>query len=156
MPWAIVKPVVDLRMQFLCRKPYPLHPKGCPNWGAKMGCPPLCRPIGDQINLDREVWAVWTRFDLKQHVDQLRFKHPAWTDRQLKCCLYWQPRARQVLKKEIEAFRVQHPELQIVGTPEGAGVCLTPVMRQIGVELEWPPEHWTYQIILAGSPVFRP
>jgi len=153
MPWNLVKPVVNMKMQDLCLTPYPNHSKGCPNWGKKPGCPPHCKPIGQLIDLEKDVWAVWTRFDLGTHVEKLRGKYPDWTDRQLKCCLYWQPKARVALRQEIALFQKEHPGFEVVTTPEASGVCLTPTMKQVGIELEWPPEHWTYQIILAGCSV---
>jgi hypothetical protein len=77
---------------------------------------------------------------------------PKWTDRQLKCCLYWQPKARKALKNEIEAFLGQHPGLRVIMTPEAAGVHITATMDYLDIKLEWPPKHWTYQVVLAGMP----
>lgn len=153
MPWAQVEPVIDLKMPGLCRHPYPNHPKGCPNWAKKEGCPPSAVPIGKLIDLNREVWAIWNKFDLGSHVSKMREKHPEWTDRQLKCCLYWQPRARIALLSEVSRFDVEHWGYRFVRCPEASGVVLTPTMRQAGIELEWPPEKWAFQIILAGFPV---
>jgi len=76
MSWAVVKPIVDKMVMDLCRRPYPNHKFGCPNWGKKSGCPPKCRPIGELIYLDSPVWAIWTKFDFGHHVEEMRKKHP--------------------------------------------------------------------------------
>ena len=149
--WQQVKPVVDSGMAALCRRPYPLHPKGCPNWGKKAGCPPKCKPIGELLDLKAPVWAIWTQFNLHDHMVRMQEKHPGWSERQLKCCLYWQPRARRNLHDELIRFIMEvHPDA-IVTTPEASGVNLTETMKQVGVQLEWPPENWTYQVVLAGK-----
>lgn len=34
--------------------------------------------------------------------------------------------------------------------PEGSGVNITETMKNVGINLEWPPKNYTYQIVLAG------
>ncbi len=70
--------------------------------------------------------------------------------RQLECCLYWQPKARKQLKTRIHEFFCVHNGLHIESYPEAAGVDITSTMKHVGIELEWPPEEVTYQVVLAG------
>jgi hypothetical protein len=156
MPWAKVNPVVEGSVRDLCMRPYPGHKKGCPNFGKKTGCPPTCPYIDEILDLKQDVWAIWSTFDLGSHVSRMRELHPGWSDRQLVCCLYWQPKARIVLRGVIRDFLVEHPGLVVVQTPEAAGVQLTTTMEQVGEVLEWPPVTKTYQIVLAGSSVSEP
>lgn len=95
---------------------------------------------------------IWNKFDLGSHVDRMRLKHPDWTHRQLSCCLYWQPKARKQMMNEWVEFCRQYPNhgMILVKCPEASGVILIPTMKQLGIELEWTPVKWTYQIILAG------
>ena len=86
----------------LCALPYPGHPKGCPNLGKKCGCPPYASMIFDHIQLP--YYAIVNEFNLESHVDSLRIRHPTWSERQLECCLYWQPKARKQLNKLIKDF----------------------------------------------------
>jgi hypothetical protein len=153
MPWQIVKPVVNLEVRKLCFKPYHNHPKGCPNFAKKKSCPPFLSSIYNIIDLNQSVYVIWTRFNLAAHVAKLRAKYSQWTQRQLECCLYWQPRARKGLQNELRAFLKDHPGLYVEGTPEGAGVDITATMKGIGISLEWPPVNWTYQIALAGTKI---
>jgi len=149
--WQKVRPVVDPGMAALCRRPYPLHRFGCPNFGKKAGCPPKCKPIGELLDLNYDIWAIWTRFNLYDHMVLMKAKHPEWSERQLRCCLYWQPRARRNLHDEMVKFAMQMPASMIVTTPEASGVNLSETMTQVGVFLQWPPVDWTYQIVLAGK-----
>lgn len=156
MPWATVRPFIDHDMRKLCLHPYPNHPKGCPNFGKKEGCPPRAPTIEKTLDLSAMVWAVWNVFDFRSHVEKMRVAHPLWTKRQLECCLYWQPKARGQLKLEI----MRHVRAEwngvpnrLVACPEAQGVNLTETMRQVGIELEWPPVTVALQIVLIGKPV---
>jgi len=147
----IVEPVVDKAMRGLCCRPYPGHPKGCPNFKKKEGCPPSAPMIDETLDLSKPVHAVFNVFDLARHVKRMKNKHPHWSDRQLKCCLYWQPRARKQLREKIMRFLYEHPGETVVKCPEAQGVNLTETMKNAGIELEWPPENVTYQIVLIGT-----
>lgn len=146
-----VEPVVDLRMKSLCVKPYPLHRKGCPNFGKKQGCPPKCPIITDTLDLSKPVYAIYNRFDIASHVENMKQKHPDWSERQLYCVLYWQPKARKQLREKIKEFLKQHRGLKIVSCPEAQCVNLTDTVKAVGIELEWPPRKYAYQIVLAGE-----
>jgi len=151
MPWKKVKLVVEPKVRALCVHPYPNHPKGCPNFNKKRGCPPKVRLVGVHLDLDKDTYVVWNDFDLKAHVDKMRAKYPKWTDRQVECCLYWQPRARKQLKAIVAEFEDLFPGLRVIHTPEAQGVNLTETMRLVGVELEWPPKNVARQIVVAGT-----
>ena len=150
-----VKPVF-LRpdsVRVLCRRPYWGHPKGCPNWGKQDTCPPRAPLLYDLLDPARPVYAVWNRFDLAAHVARMREKHPDWSDRQLYCCLYWQPRARKQLREHVIRFMWTGPLLREVGCPEACGVNVTATLAEVGITLEWPPRQWVYQVALVGFPV---
>ena len=80
--------VIDLKVRGLCGRPYPGHPKGCPNVNHKKGCPPSAPLLPDVFDLSRPVWIIINRFDLGAHVERMRTLHPDWSTRQLTCCLY--------------------------------------------------------------------
>ena len=151
MPWSLAKPVLDRQMVALCRRPYPNHPKGCPNWGKKDGCPPKAKALGDLIDLSKDVWVIWTKFNLYDHTTRMNAKHPNWSVRQLNCCLYWQTTARKALRKEVEKFEIEVPRMEVVMSPEACGVNVTSTMQLIGQRLQWPPKDWAYQVVIAGS-----
>jgi len=148
----IKKLVIDLSVRGLCVKPYPNHPKGCPNFHVKSGCPPTCKKISETIDLSKPVYVIFNIFDFASHIAKMKEKHPSWTDRQLRCCLCWQPKARKQLRAEIREFLRKHRDYIIISTPEAQGVNIAASMASIGHILEWPPETKTYQVALAGIP----
>jgi len=99
------------------------------------------------------VYAIFNRFYFKKHCDRMRAIHPAWSQRQVECCLYWQGTAKKELKFLIWSFLLHYPNYVIVDCPEAAGVNVTETMKQVGIKLEWPPVNYTYQIVLAGIPI---
>jgi predicted metal-binding protein len=148
--YVIVNPVIDISVRDLCCKPYLSHSKGCMNWNKKSDCPPSAPIINTVMDLTKPIYVIYNRFEFDLHVKSMQEKHPRWSDRQLKCCLYWQPKARKELRKKIELFLEEHPECKVIMCPEAQGVNLTATMKSIGIELEWPPEKFAYQIALAG------
>ena len=148
-----VDPVIDVGMRKCCLLPYPNHVKGCPNWGKRDICPPKAPLLSESLDLTAPVYAIYNIFDFKGHVEKIRDKHPQWTERQLKCCLYWQPKARKQLKEKIRKFMEIFRDLTIIINPEAQGVNLTATMKKVGIILEWPPENVTYQIVLAGEKI---
>lgn len=158
MPWTRVEPVVDPSVRGLCTRRYPGHPRGCPNHNKKPGCPPSAPLLSETLDLTRPLWAVYNIFDLGAHVARMRDKHPEWSDRQLACCLYWQPKARKQLRNVIthhHSWWMKQPSfrgvLRVIACPEAQGVNLTATMASAGIFLEWPPQQVAYQIVLAGS-----
>jgi len=83
----------------------------------------------------------------------MREKHPEWSERQLRCCLYWQHTARRQLRTKVADLLTQHPGLVAVFVPEACGVNVTATMASIGIALEWPPVQFAYQVALVGSPL---
>jgi len=148
-----VRPVIDESVRRLCLHPYPNHPKGCPNYGQKDGCPPSASILGDVLDLDSPIYAIYVRFYLAGHVGKMRKKHPNWTDRQLRCLLYWQPKVNKFLRQMVAAFLEDHPEMVTEVNPEAAGVNVTKTMARAGIHLEWPPRRFVYKIALAGRQV---
>ena len=88
MPFEIVKPVIDMRVRKLCIRPYHGHPKGCPNYNHKEGCPPNSLPISKLLNLNKRIYIIWNMFDFYKHCQRMKDLHPKWSERQIECCLY--------------------------------------------------------------------
>jgi predicted metal-binding protein len=150
MPYQKVIPIIDYKMRTLCVKPYYNHKKGCPNFNKKDGCPPNIGFFDKMNDLTKPVYIIWNEFDLGTHVSNLISKYPQWSEHQLKCCLYWQPKARRYLFEEIKKFKKSFPEYHITKCPEAEGVNITETMKNIGIDLEWHPETKTYQVALAA------
>ncbi len=149
--YAVVNPVIDRNMRKLCVKPYPNHSRGCPNYNKKKDCPPKCKDIDEILDFNKDIYIIYNKYEFGKHVDRMRDKHPEWSKRQLECCLYWQGTARKRLREKIGAFIHSHPHLHVMRCPEASGTNITETMKQIGIDLEWPPQKYTYQVVLAGS-----
>jgi hypothetical protein len=154
-----VRPYVDARVRGLCARPYPLHSRGCPNFRKKRGCPPDAPMLYDVYDLTLATYAIWNVFALGDHVRSMRSRYPGWSERQLYCCLYWQPRARAQLEAEIAEFLKNGTRLVgadlVTRCPEAMGLDVTATMRTIrsqdnGVDLEWPPVERAVQVAFAG------
>lgn len=143
-----VKPVIDYSVRALCTTPYPLHPKGCPNVGKCDRCPPAAPLFDKAFDLELPIFAVINEFDLAGHVERMRQKNTTWSDRQLRCVLYWQGTARKQLNAKIEAALAAAPGYEATWCPEGMGVNVTETLASVGIVLEWPPERIVCQVAL--------
>lgn len=117
--------------------------------GKKKGCPP-CETLDKIIDLNKPVYIIWNIFDFSSHCKRMKKLHPNWTNYQIRCCLYWQPKARNQLKKEIQKFLKDNSNCHIVKCPEASGVNVFLEMASIGYRLEKIPKIKTYQIVIAG------
>lgn len=152
-----ITPVLHAPVRKLCFKPYPGHPKGCPNFGKRDICPPTAPMFEDYYDMNKKFLAVVAEFDLAGHMQRMKDKHPKWSDRQCACCLYWQGTVRKALKKEVQAtmlngvlFDAGRGLLRVTDCPEAMGVDVTATMRQAGVVLEWPPRKIVRKIAFIG------
>lgn len=145
--------VVDYSVRELCYHPYPNHPKGCPNYGKHGSCPPKCPRIEDWFDISEGFWVVWIIFDFAAHRRNMRRKHPEWSQRQIDCCLYWQGRANKMLREEVADVKYYlegRGDWHVSFCPEAMGVNVTATMKNLDVELEWPPETIVYKVAIIG------
>ncbi len=133
-----------------CCMPYPNHPKGCPNYGKKDGCPPNVSMLNEILNFNKEAYLIYTDFDMGDHTKKMREIHPDWSERQIYCCLYWQPKARKLHRQEEEKCKKEKKIDLVLPSPEAMNVNVTSLMKKIGVNLEWPPKKITRLVSLGG------
>jgi hypothetical protein len=154
MPFAVVTPIYDPKMRGLCARPYEGHKHGCPNFSAKHGCPPGAPLLPEAYDLAQPCYVIWSVFPFGDHVAEMKRRHPDWSERQAACCLYWQGKARKALEKEISTFRrtlnTNDTCYNIERCPEAMGLNVTETMRQVNIELEWPPAKHAVHVAFAG------
>ncbi len=142
---------IDHGVRTLCRRPYPGHPNGCPNYGKRNTCPPEAHFLENVLDLGRTVWILWVDFNLEEQRGRMLSKHPGWSKRQAECCLYWQAGVRKELREEMQAFiDFADDTLMMVEAPEAYGVNVTETMSRVGIQLEWPPEKIVRKVGLIG------
>jgi predicted metal-binding protein len=144
--------VIDPKVRALCLQAYPLHPKGCPNYGKRSTCPPQVDLLGEVFDLGQTLYLVINKFELGNHVAKLSQAHPAWSERQLECCLYWQGTARAQLRKLVQGCLEEHPGAIVTTCPEAMGLNVTSTLGSLGVPIEWPPKYYALQVALVGEP----
>jgi len=143
-----VTPIIDPRMPGMCALPYPNHSKGCPNFRKKIGCPPGLEMFDQIYDMSQPIYAIFNKFDIGSHMARMKIAHPDWSQRQLACCLYWQPTARKRLFEMCREFLQNNKGYHIEACPEARGVNLTATLATVGIELEWPPRNFAYQVAL--------
>lgn len=139
-----------------CLTPYPGHPKGCPNYNKKKGCPPKQKIIYELLDFKKPLYVIYTEFDIESHVLRMKKLHPSWSERQCYCCLYWQPKARKSHKYEMDRWIINYTKWiidsshEIIQVSEAHGVDVNKMMKHIGVELEWPPRKISRIVSIGG------
>jgi predicted metal-binding protein len=132
------------RFQSLCRRPFYGHSHGCPNFGKKESCPPNVPLIDRVLDLNKNIYIIFNKFEVGEFAEKIRKSHPRWkNERQWYNPRYWQPRARKLHKEEQARAKLEKSIDCIINNPEALGVNVTDLMSKIGFNLKWgwPPEH---------------
>lgn len=142
---------IDYKCRGYCTIPYHGHPRGCPNFGIHEQCPPKVKLVKDIFDLKKELFFVVEEFDLKEHTDYMKTKHPNWTPIQLKNLLYWQGGVRKRLKEKTERFIKENGNVMIYTLlPEAMGVMVINTARKLGIPIEKTPMNKVFKIALVG------
>lgn len=102
------------------------------------------------LDFSRLHYVVFVTFDIYSHIQVMKRSHPNWSERQLRCCRYWQGKARACLRYECNRLLRIVKGMEIVYTPEAFGANVTRTMEQHGLILQWPPRDRVYLVALAG------
>ena len=113
---------IQYQVREWCKLPYSGHPKGCPNYGISSICPPQVCLVNEFIDLTKKHYFIIEEFNLAEHIKKMSLLHPGWTDKQCRCCLYWQNGVRKRLKQKCHLFVNQHPNYIFTLIPEAMGV----------------------------------
>ena len=138
-----------------CTLPYPNHPKGCPNFNKAIECPPKSKKIKDVFDIDKDMFFVIEKFNLKEHILKMKNKHPHWSNLQCRNLLYWQGKVRKQLKDKTEQF-INFNKNKMIYTllPEAMGVMVINTASKLGIPIEKTPIDTVFKIALAGYPLY--
>lgn len=142
---------IDYRVRKFCKLPYPGHKNGCPNYGNSANCPPIVGLVEEIYDLDKPHYFLYYIFDIAAHVEVMKVRHPEWTDRQLRNCLYWQGTVRKgltILSKRI----VKGSGRIYTLIPEAMGVHVFKTMENLGIHLQRVNHSIIYKVALIGYP----
>ena len=95
----------------MCVKCYHNHPKGCPNYNKKIGWPPNIEMFDQVFDMNEDIYAIITLFDMKSHVERMKELHPTWSEYMLRNSRYWQGTNRKDQKLTIKSFNEKYPDL---------------------------------------------
>jgi len=144
--------VLDNRSRDWCTFSYPDHPKGCPNYGKKDTCPP--RSSFFQYIIGPPYYIIGVRFDLEGWANKMKKKHPNWSDRQARCCLYWQGKVNKILKDTCNKFFKNNKVCnKVLYKPEATGVHVFETCRKNGIILERNPSKYVWKIAIIGRKI---
>lgn len=140
----------------LCRIPYRGHRHGCPNYGKSNRCPPNAPHVTDVFDIVRPMYFVYSEFFIPDHARKMKALHPEWSDRQCRCVLYWQGKARKKLRLRVsEAMEILNTDI-FTSCPEGMGVNVFATARKHGMILERTKDiRICRHIALAGFKIAR-
>jgi len=130
----------------LCTASFYKHPKGCPNYNKKEGCPPNQPLIDEILDFQRDLFAIYTEFNVGEFAEKIKSAHPDWkSPRQWYNPRYWQPKARKFQRQEEKNAKEEYSLDVILNSPEANGLNVTGLMKEIGIAMKWnwPPEHNT-------------
>ncbi|MCK4526218.1 hypothetical protein KAW18_02505 [candidate division WOR-3 bacterium] len=133
----------------LCTRPYTAHKHGCPNYSKLPDCPPEAPYVTDIIDTTREVYTVAMKFDLGEHVANLKVNHPDWSFRQLHNCLYYQRGARNVLFKYAEDCLEMSGRVMLK-KPEANGINVMAMLRKVGIRSKFPVDSYVWFVVIVG------
>jgi len=142
----------DTRVGNWCKLPYHNHPKGCPNFGIHNYCPPHAPSADDFFDLKQPHWFLITEFNLKSYIDLMREKHPKWSERRLKCLLYWQGSIRAMQRKFIANLRHDNSKLVFSLLPEAMNLNIFKTLIDCNIPFETKPKTKVLKVALLGYP----
>ncbi len=131
---------VDYKAREWCKLPYPDHPQGCPNFNVRENCPPKVQLIENYMDFSKPHYFAIVTFNLQNHIQNMLALHPKWSDRQSRCCLYWQNGVRNQLEDLCRLFKFEHPEVQYTLCPEAMGVNVIRTLKSNGIHVEVKPK----------------
>jgi hypothetical protein len=135
-----------------CRLPYPGHPKGCPNYAIAEECPPKVKKVNEIFDLSKPHYFAVQEFDLMDWAQLMKLRHPKWSDKQARCCLYWQNTVRKKLRNICEA-QIGLSERIYTLLPEAMGVNVFVSARKFGINIDRLAFPTIYKIALIGYPL---
>ncbi|MFX1479986.1 MAG: hypothetical protein ACFFCI_17850 [Promethearchaeota archaeon] len=148
----------------LCYRPYPDHPKGCPNIEkcAHMNIPNF-GVLTSHLEYDYYFYLVYAKFDFKRYKESRKEEHLNWTERQVECLLYWQNSVKSLLSKYLDSIdlkgayvlgcgsgmKLEHQDR--VGSMENSCINVFSTMKLNGIKMEVKPKKVIYLVCLVMS-----
>ena len=138
----------------MCIRPYKNHKYGCPNFGKLPTCPPNIPSMYDQIFDISDVYAIVTKFNLKDYFNKRREKRPDLPEGQIRNLRAWQPIAIKENDFAICDFYKENSDKKDYISSrllECMGVDVINTMKEVGINIKFPVEDYAYRIAFAAK-----
>ena len=146
----------------LCYRSYPNHKKGCPNIDK---CYHLNIPnfeIISEYGKYNHFYLIYAKFDFKQYKKLRKKEHSNWSEKQVKCVLYWQKSVKKLLSEFINLLILTKQNNYIlgcgsglninfqkrVGSMENSNINVFSTCKLNNIKLEINPENVIYLVCL--------
>jgi predicted metal-binding protein len=83
-----------------CQLPYPRHRRGCINFNKNKLCPPFAPYLKNKLNY-KNYRLMLAHFDFGMYKEEMKYRHPEWSDDLIKSVIYWQSQIKKVMKIEL-------------------------------------------------------
>lgn len=148
--------VIDPDVRSWCKLPYPRHKQGCPNFGKSENCPPKVPTVEKIFDLSKPTWFAYIIFDLSIHAKIMKIKHPEWSEKQCRCCLYWQNTVRHQLQNLCGQFIIKNTlDCTWNMKPEALGINVFETCRRASLLINRDAFPIIYKIALIGTPIIN-
>lgn len=144
------KVMIEHKSRGWCSLPY-YEKKGCPNVGKRCDCPPNTPFFEDYFDMNKNIYAIITTFNIKNHIKKMKSKHKHWSIRQCKNVIYWQGTVKRKLKEEMKRV-MKEKGLNIMTTkPEAYGVNVIRTIKRLGIPIRPKPKDIVYFVGFIGN-----
>jgi len=130
----------------MCLKPYYKHPKGCPNFNYKRGCPPKVLNISQQYDTEK-MNIILLKFSFEEYISAKSQIHPDWPLRELANPRHWQGHLRGTLNDYWYAIKDDYPHSSLITSPEAMGINVETTLENMGIHMEWFKENEKGEVI---------
>lgn len=147
-----VETVFDPDIRTLCRRPYPDHPHGCPNYGKRSDCPPHAPFFPRAYDTSAPNYLAVVKFDFAKYLEERRVIHPDWTERALRNPRHYQGHLRADLSRFVGQIMPQMDcGYEPIFNPEAMGVDIASMFPKVGLQWEFPPQANNYRVCLIAK-----
>ena len=138
----------------MCLKPYYRHPKGCPNFHIKKGCPPEVLNISQQYDTEH-LNMILLRFPFEQYISAKSQIHPQWPLRQLANPRHWQGHLRSTLYRYWDTIKDEYPSSTLITGPEAMGINVQNTLECMDIHMEWYKENEKGEVISVPEYIYN-
>jgi len=138
----------------MCLNPYYRHPKGCPNFHIKKGCPPEVLNISQQYDTEH-LNMILLRFPFEQYISAKSQIHPQWPLRQLANPRHWQGHLRSTLYRYWDTIKDEYPSFTLITGPEAMGINVGSTLENMNIPLKWFEKNEKDEIVSVPEYIYN-